>query len=79
MSKKSKEQKMVAQHLQQDNNHQVVLKSLHVVMCEDDGMWFAQGLEIDYAAYGKTIEQAQKHFELGMVATIHEHLNLIYG
>ena len=73
-----KQDKIIAQHLQQDNNHQVMLKSLHVVMCQDDGLWFAQGLEIDYAAYGASVEQAKKHFESGMVATIHEHLKM-YG
>ena len=67
---------IVAEHNQHDNQHQVVLHCLNVVMCEDDGHWFAQGLEIDYAACGKNIEEAQSNFESGIVSTIHEHLKM---
>jgi len=55
---------------------EVTLDCLKVVMCEDDGFWFAQGLEIDYAAYGKTVKDAKYYFEEGLVATINEHLNM---
>ena len=57
---------------------QVKFDSLKVLMCEDAGFWFAQGLDVDYAAYGKTIDEAKQNFEDGMVATIHEHLKM-YG
>lgn len=50
--------------------------NLHVIVTNDDGGWFAQGAEIDYAAQGATLEDAKKHFEAGLAATIHEHLKL---
>lgn len=71
------EEKVIATHTIKDNEHQVAVTYLNVVMCEDGGQWFAQGLEIDYASYGKTIEEAKKNFETGLAATIHEHIKII--
>ena len=50
------------------------IKSLHVMLLPDDGHWFAQGLEIDYAACGETIEQARENFAHGLAFTVCEHL-----
>jgi len=54
----------------------VGIGNLRVVIVQDDGSWFAQGLEIDYASQGETIEDAKKHFENGLTATVHEHLRI---
>jgi hypothetical protein len=54
----------------------VGIGNLRVVIIKDDDLWFAQGLEIDYAAQGQTIEDVKKHFEGGLAATVHEHLRV---
>lgn len=57
-----------------DDRHAVALGAIRVILCEDDSEWFAQGIEIDYAASGRTLEDVQQRFEQGLEATIHEHL-----
>ncbi len=52
--------------------------NLRVMITNDDGSWFAQGLEIDYAAEGGSLVEVKNNFERGLGLTIHEHLNL-YG
>lgn len=54
------------------------VKALHVMLLPDDGGWFAQGLEIDYAASGKTQEEAKNNFGQGLGMTFCEHL-IMYG
>jgi hypothetical protein len=58
--------------------HGFAIINLHVLIQNDDGSWFAQGLEIDYAAEGATIEDAKTNFENGLSATIFEHIK-VYG
>jgi len=58
--------------------HIVGFGNLRVVITNDDGSWFAQALEIDYAAQGKSMEDVKKRFEHGLAVTIDEHLK-IYG
>jgi hypothetical protein len=60
----------------QDGTNIVGIGNLRVVIVEDEGSWFAQGLEIDYAAQGKTLAQVKKAFENGLAATIHENLRV---
>ncbi|MDQ3267546.1 MAG: hypothetical protein M3P47_02290 [Pseudomonadota bacterium] len=67
-----------AVHLQNGDQHVVGVKSLSVLLCEDGGAWFAQSLEIDYAAAGQSVEEAKDNFAAGLDATIAEHLKL-YG
>jgi hypothetical protein len=63
----------------QDGIHHVVgIGDLRVVICRDGKFWFAQGLEIDYAAQGKNIQDVKKQFSDGLSATIEQHLQ-IYG
>lgn len=59
-------------------SHAVGMWALHVVIVPDGKFWFAQGLEIDYATQGETLEDAKQKFESGLAATIHEHLK-VYG
>lgn len=51
---------------------------MRVMVTHDDGSWFAQGIDLDYAAEGETFEDMKSRFESGLVATIQEHLN-VYG
>lgn len=52
--------------------------NLHVIITHDDGSWFAQAAEIDYAAQGDSIEDVKSRFQQGLCSTIHEHLT-VYG
>lgn len=60
----------------EDGMHVVGLGALRVLLTQDDGGWFAQGLEVDYAAAGLTVEEAKANFALGLELTIHEHLKV---
>lgn len=63
----------------EDGIHHVVgMKNIRVVIVPDDGSYFAQGLDIDYAAQGETIEEVKSNFEKGFKATIDQHLK-VYG
>ena len=59
-----------------DNHHVVGFGNLRVLICEEDGAFFAQGLELDYAAQGNSLADAQKQFESGLAATVQEHLRI---
>lgn len=63
-------------HVPNGDQHIVGIKALKVLLSNDCGMWFAQGLEIDYASAGNTIEEAKDKFESGLKKTIAEHLIL---
>jgi predicted RNase H-like HicB family nuclease len=64
-----------ALHADIDGAHHVVgFGNLRVVIVADEGSWFAQGLDIDYAAQGETIEEAKENFSRGLRATINQHL-----
>ena len=52
--------------------------NLHVIVTHDDGSWFAQAAEIDYAAQGESLDDVKTRFQDGLCATIHEHLK-VYG
>jgi hypothetical protein len=58
--------------------HVVFVKALKVVILNDDDHWFAQGLDLDYASQGDSVDDAKKNFENGLAATIHQHLKA-YG
>lgn len=59
-------------------HHLAGIGDLRVVIVPDGDFWFAQGLEIDYAAQGKSVKDAKRKFTTGLSATIEEHL-CIYG
>ena len=65
-------------HLEGDDKHAVLIQSLRVVIVQDGEQWFAQGLELDYAAVGINQQDVKSRFEDGLAATIHEHLK-VYG
>ncbi len=58
----------------EDGSHVVGIGNLRVMLFNDDGSWFAQGLEIDYFAQGDSMEDARERFESGLCATFSEHL-----
>jgi len=57
-----------------DGEHLVAFGTLRVLMFEQDGEWLAQGIEIDYAASGSSLDDAQWYFERGLAETVHLHL-----
>jgi hypothetical protein len=59
-------------------HHLVGFGNIRVIIVPDGEAFFAQGLEIDYAAQGSTVDEAKKHFETGLKATVDQHLK-IYG
>jgi hypothetical protein len=55
--------------------HIVAVWNLRVwVTEEDDGFFFAQGLEVDYAAQGSSLEEVMNTFFEGFTRTIDAHL-----
>ena len=56
------------------NAFAVFLAHIKVLVLNDDGSWFAQGLDIDYAAQGTSLEDVKKRFEDGLEKTLIEHL-----
>ena len=56
----------------------VGIGNLRVLITVEDGFWFAQGLEIDYAAQGSSLTDVRERFENGLMATVNEHLR-VYG
>lgn len=67
--------KGLAVHIGQGNRHAVVIENMRVLIVPDSAnLWFAQGIDIDYAAGGESMEEAQLSFELGLAATIKAHL-----
>ena len=61
------------------NIHQVHIGDLRVMLVHEDGSWFAQGLEIDYSAQGRTLDEAKENFARGLKMTVHEHLRTYGG
>ncbi|MGH8247905.1 MAG: hypothetical protein ACREUU_15905, partial [Gammaproteobacteria bacterium] len=62
----------------EDGTHVVGIGNLRVILFQEGDLWFAQGLEIDYASQGDSLEDVKKQFEDGLGATIEEHLR-VYG
>jgi len=76
---KKKRSSPVAFHAKNKSGMDVVgLGNLRVVIVKDNDIWFAQGLDIDYAVQGSSLQNVKKNFEEGLRATIHENLK-VYG
>lgn len=56
--------------------HVVGIGNLRVMITRDDGSWFAQALEIDFAAEGTSLPDVKRRFEKGLGATIDEHIRV---
>ena len=72
--KKVKNTGAEALHAKNGDDHIVAVEKLRVLLLKEEGGWFAQGLEIDYAASGSSIEETKTNFETGFCKTVHEHL-----
>jgi len=71
------EEATAIQQTHEDGQHETVgIWDLHVHIIPDGKFWFAQGLEIDYAVQGDSIEEAKRNFEEGLEATIDLHLRM---
>ena len=68
--------KAVAAHIRIGGNHAIAFAALRVLVCQDgeEGLWFAQAIDIDYSAGGATAEDAKARFERGLAATVHANL-----
>ncbi len=63
-----------AVHLSDNGDHVVGIGNLRVFIVQEGNYWCAQGLEIDYVAQGKSIEEAKQAFTDGLTATIHANI-----
>jgi hypothetical protein len=61
-----------------DGTNIVGIGNLRVVILQEGNVWFAQGLEIDYAVQAASLAKVKKAFEQGLCATVHENLR-VYG
>lgn len=71
---KPKKPDSVAVHVQQGPMHGVIITNIRVLVLNNDGSWFAQGLEVDYSAQADTLEGVKKSFQEGLTKTIEAHL-----
>jgi hypothetical protein len=68
--------KALAVHKKDGETHLVGIGNLRVIVCKDGDVWFAQGLEIDYAANGRTLKEVKHNFEEGLAKTIDLHVKV---
>ena len=66
-------------HVQDGDDHAVLVESLRVLVNRDGKHWFAQGLEIDYAASGDSLEDVKRRFTDGLCLTIAQHVKVFGG
>jgi hypothetical protein len=57
-----------------DGKHRIAIDGLRVWLFQEDDQWIAQGIDIDYAASGETVERAKEMFELGFCLTLVENI-----
>ena len=58
--------------------HVVGIGPIKVIICHEADTWFAQGVDIDYAANGSSLENVKHNFQTGLAGTIDLHIKL-YG
>lgn len=59
-----------------DGLNLVGIGNLRIIVKNEDGMWSAQGLEIDYAVDGQSFEDVTNEFAHGLMLTIDDHLRV---
>ena len=58
-----------------EESEQIIVRgALRVVLYPEDDYWIAQGIEVDYSACGRSLEEAKTRFERGLTMTIQAHL-----
>lgn len=66
-----------ALHAQTENGTDVVMiDKLRVALMQDGSTWVAQGLEIDYAAEGSSLDEAKTAFARGLMLTLRENVRV---
>jgi hypothetical protein len=63
-----------AAKLDESSNEQVI--GLRVLIARDGNHWFAQGLDIDYSASGKSVTEVQERFAEGLCWSLAENLRV---
>jgi len=61
-----------------DGTNIVGIGNLRVVILREGDVWFAQGLEIDYAVQATSLAKVKRAFEQGLYATVQENVR-VYG
>ena len=79
MATASPKSSAVAVHGRDGATHVVGLGPIKVIVCEEGGSWFAQGLDIDYASSGGSFEEVKSNFENGLAGTIDLHIKAYNG
>ena len=59
----------ISKRLLMSNSEDSQIEGLRVVVWQNDDGWMAQGLEIDYAAGGVSIEDVMERFSIGKNCT----------
>jgi predicted RNase H-like HicB family nuclease len=62
-------------HVADGNNHGVAAALNVLIVPAAEGGYYAQGIEIDFAATGKTEEEVREHFQESFVATIRRYID----
>ncbi len=72
----TKQHRTSAVHVRSEDGtkHIVGISDLQVLITQCEDHWFAQGIEIDYGAEGKNLDDVRRSFEYGLAATISAHL-----
>lgn len=65
-------------HTKEGDVHSISAKEIRVLVMKDADALFAQGLDIDYAAEGESMDEVIENFVGGLVRTLHEHL-VVHG
>lgn len=78
MTKEQKAPETLAIHATHPDgeHHGVAVLNLHVLIVQDGKHWFAQGLEIDYAAQGDSVDEAKLHFQKGFKSSLYHNLRI---
>ncbi len=76
-----KDKQATAIHISTEDGaqHVVGIGDLRVMLLKTETYWYAQGMEIDYAVQGNSVEEAKERFSSGLYATIKEHLTMYGG
>jgi hypothetical protein len=77
---KSQKRRTATLHARRDTSDSSInvvgFGNLRVIIVEEDGMWFAQCLDINYAAQGSSLDEVKRNFERGLASTVDEHLRV---
>ena len=59
-----------------DGSSVAIIDSLRVLITKDDGVWLAEGVDVDYAIDGDSLPDVKKRFEQGLAMTIASNLRV---